>query len=172
MLYWKCFSAANTARLETEAIKAFITWKDFQQLAEDYPHLKGLDLVEQFMNDLNVRCELGEGDLENIPSQGPVLFVANHPIGSLDGLAILRAVATVRPDVKIVANQMLSYLEPLQNLFIPVDNVGNRTNRQQVVGMQSHLDNQGALVVFLLGKCLDGELKAFAIAIGVRDFYV
>lgn len=144
-------------------LKRLLHEKDFQQLAEDYPHLKGLDLVEQFMNDLNVRCELGEGDLENIPSQGPVLFVANHPIGSLDGLAILRAVATVRPDVKIVANQMLSYLEPLQNLFIPVDNVGNRTNRQQVVDMQSHLDNQGALVVFPAGEVSRWGTK------GIRD---
>ncbi|WP_265694489.1 lysophospholipid acyltransferase family protein [Providencia rustigianii] len=133
-------------------LKRLLHEKDFQQLAKDYPHLKGLDLIEQVFNDLNVRCELADGDLENIPSHGPLILVANHPIGSLDGLAILRAVATVRPDVKIVANQMLSYLEPLQSLFIPVDNVGNRTNRQQVVGMQSHLDNQGALIVFPAGE--------------------
>ncbi len=49
-----------------------------------------------------------EGDLENIPSQGPVVLVANHPIGSLDGLALLRAVASVRPDVRILASQVLS----------------------------------------------------------------
>ena len=75
------------------------------------------------MDYFNLSCELVDGDLENIPSQGPVVLVANHPIGSLDGLVLLRAVAAVRPDVKVVASQLLTYIEPLRNLFVPVDNV-------------------------------------------------
>ncbi|TOM60055.1 GNAT family N-acetyltransferase, partial [Vibrio parahaemolyticus] len=106
--------------------------KEFNQFALNYPHLKGFDLIEQVMEYFDIRSEFAERDLENIPTQGPVVLVANHPIGSLDGLAILRAVATVRPDVKIVANQFLSYIEPLSSLFIPVDNIKSRTSRQQV----------------------------------------
>ncbi len=55
-----------------------------------------------------------------------MVLVANHPIGSLDGLVLLRAVAAVRPDVKVVASQLLTYIEPLRSLFVPVDNVAIR----------------------------------------------
>ncbi len=64
-------------------------------------------------------------------------------------------VAAVRPDVKIVANQFLNYIEPLKSLFISVDNMNNRTSRQQVEAMQQHLDKQGALIVF------PGEVSRF-----------
>lgn len=144
-------------------LKSLLFEKEFNQFAQNYPHLKGLDLIEQVIEHFNIFCELIDGDLENIPAEGPVVLVANHPIGSLDGLALLRTVAAVRPDVKIVANQFLNYIEPLKSLFIAVDNISNRTNRQQVEEMQQHLANRGALIVFPAGEVSRLSTK------GVRD---
>ncbi|MEY0979119.1 lysophospholipid acyltransferase family protein [Providencia alcalifaciens] len=144
-------------------LKRLLFEKEFNQFALNYPHLKGFDLIEQVMEYFDIRSEFAERDLENIPTQGPVVLVANHPIGSLDGLAILRAVATVRPDVKIVAYQFLSYIEPLSSLFIPVDNIKSRTSRQQVSNMQQHLNNQGALIIFPAGEVSRVSRK------GIRD---
>lgn len=144
-------------------LKHLLFEKEFSQFAQEHPHLKGLDLIEQIIEHFHLCCELTEGDLENIPAEGPIVLVANHPIGSLDGLALLRTVAAVRPDVKIVANQLLNYIEPLKSLFIAVDNMNNRTNRQQVEAMQQHLDNRGALIVFPAGEVSRLSSK------GIRD---
>ncbi len=57
---------------------------------------------------------MSEAQLEHIPASGRVIIVANHPIGSLDGLALLRLLGRIRPDVKIVANQLLAQLTPLR----------------------------------------------------------
>ncbi|VEI70633.1 2-acyl-glycerophospho-ethanolamine acyltransferase [Serratia fonticola] len=144
-------------------LRTLLREKEFRQFAAEYPHLKGLDLIEQVVDYFHLSCELVDGDLENIPSQGPVVLVANHPIGSLDGLVLLRTVAAVRPDVKVVANQLLSCIEPLRNLFVPVDNLGNRTNRQQIAAMQAQLDNQGVLILFPAGEVSRMSPK------GIRD---
>ena len=92
-----------------------------------------------------------------------MVLVANHPIGSLDGPVLLRAVAAVRPDVKVVASQLLTYIEPLRNLFVPVDNVAYKTSRKQIEGMQQQLDNQGALILFPAGEVSRMSPK------GIRD---
>ncbi len=109
------------------------------------------------------RCELSERDLEQIPSHGPVVIVANHPLGTIDGMALLHAISQVRRDVKIVANRLIMLLEPLNSLMLPVDNIGNRTNRQQLQHMQQHLSNQGVLIIFPAG-----EVSRLTSA-GVRD---
>ncbi|XBS69645.1 GNAT family N-acyltransferase [Acerihabitans sp. KWT182] len=135
----------------------------FQQLAKDYRHLKGMDMVEQLLEHFNLRCELSQRDLEQIPSYGPVVLVANHPLGILDGLALLHAVASVRADVKVVANRVLSCVGALGSLMIPVDNMGNRTSRRQVDLMHQHLEKQGVLILFPAG-----EVSRFG-AKGIRD---
>ena len=76
-------------------LRTLLFEREMQQFSERYPHLKDLDLVEQILDYFNFNYEMVEGDLENIPSQGSVVLVANHPIGSLDGLTLLRAVASV-----------------------------------------------------------------------------
>ena len=63
-----------------------------QDFAARHPHLKGVDMVEQILDHLNVRCELADRDREQIPPRGPAIIVANHPLGALDGLALLLAV--------------------------------------------------------------------------------
>ncbi|WP_410016256.1 lysophospholipid acyltransferase family protein [Sodalis sp. C49] len=142
----------KTAPWQLRLLKWLFREKEFHQLADNYRHLKGLDMVEQILEFLNIQCELTERDLEQIPSYGPVVVVANHPIGTIDGLVLLRAVASVRSDVKVVANRLLSRVESLSSLMIPVDNMGNRTRRTQVALMQEHLDNQGVLIVFPAGE--------------------
>ncbi|EKT60314.1 lysophospholipid acyltransferase family protein [Providencia sneebia] len=144
-------------------LSSILLEKEFQKFAEIYPNLKGLQFVDQVVEYFNVSCEIVDGGLENIPSQGPVVLVANHPIGSLDGLAVLRAIAKVRPDIKIVANQLLSHIEPLNDLFTPVDNMANRTSRKQIEGMQKHLNKQGALILFPAGEVSRLSTK------GIRD---
>ena len=58
------------------------------------------------------------------------------------------AVSRVRRDVKVVTNRMLTHLEPLSSLFIPVDNMGGRTAKSSLVQMEQHLQNAGVLIFF------------------------
>ncbi|MCB1616672.1 MAG: lysophospholipid acyltransferase family protein, partial [Pseudomonadales bacterium] len=87
-----------------------------------------------------------------IPISGKVVIVANHPIGSLDGLALLKLVGEVRKDVKVVANEVLSALSPLDDLLLPVDNLGNATVRQNLKAIHGHLHNEGAVIIFPAGE--------------------
>ncbi|WP_116472910.1 lysophospholipid acyltransferase family protein [Zobellella maritima] len=124
----------------------------FGQFAEQYPHLRGLDFVEQVLEYFRFHIQLREDELEHIPSQGPVVIIANHPIGSLDGLALLRLVSRVRPDVKIVANQLLAKLAPLSSLLLPVDNLGGRTGRAQLHAVNQHLKQGKVVIIFPAGS--------------------
>jgi len=153
----------KTPSWQLNLLKQLFREKEFQQLAETNRHLKGVDMVEQILDYFHIRCELSARCLEQIPSYGPVVIVANHPIGTIEGLALLSAVASVRSDAKVVANRLLSQVESLNSLMIPVDNMSNRTGRAQVMMMQEHLENQGVLIVFPAGEVSRVTSK------GVRD---
>jgi len=149
--------------LET-MLKILLHEKEFIEFDKKYPYLRGIPSVEQILAYFQLRCETDTAELENIPAEGPVVFAANHPIGSLDGLALLKTIAFVRPDVKIVANRLLSSLKPLQDLFVSVDNMGEgRANRRQIEAIQAHLKQGGALIVFPAS-----EVSRLSFA-GVRD---
>ena len=106
----------------------------FQRFATSHPHLRGLDFVEQALTELDFDYRVSEAQLEHIPASR-VIIVANHPIGSLDGLALLRLLYRILPDVKIVANQLLAQLTPLRPLLLPVDNLGGKTDRRAILAM-------------------------------------
>ena len=108
--------------------------------------------VEQALGALDFDYRVSEAELENIPASGRVIIVANHPIGSLDGLALLRLLGRIRPDVKIVANQLLAQIAPLRPLLLPVDNLGGKTDRRAILAMGEHLAQEGALIIFPAGE--------------------
>ncbi|RMX04094.1 GNAT family N-acetyltransferase [Corticibacter populi] len=125
---------------------------EFQSFAQRYPNLKGFDFVEQVLEHFGFGITVSDRERERIPAWGKVVIIANHPIGSLDGLALLKMVGQVRRDVKVVANDMLSYLEPLHSLLLPVDNMGNATRRDNIRAIEQHLQAEGALIIFPAGE--------------------
>ncbi|MDP2716364.1 lysophospholipid acyltransferase family protein [Rheinheimera sp.] len=134
------------------ALRRLLHEQDFIDFAARYPHLQGLEFVEQVLDYFNFRYSVRDNEVERIPASGRVVIIANHPIGSLDGLALLKLVSDIRPDVKVVANQLLMALEPLHNLLLPVNNMYGGTERRALDNIQQHLASEGALILFPSGE--------------------
>jgi putative hemolysin len=64
------------------------------------------------------------GALHRVPREGPVLVVANHPFGAIEGILLARLLRQVRSDVRIAVNELLQRIPELGELFIPVDAFG------------------------------------------------
>ena len=61
-----------------------------------------------------------EQNVQEIPSQGPVLIIANHPLGGLEGIALAYEILKVRPDLRVLTNELLRLIPELPN-FLGVD---------------------------------------------------
>lgn len=124
----------------------------FQQFEKDYPHLQGFEFVEQTLLYFDFTLRLRDKERARIPASGRVAIIANHPIGSLDGLALLNLVHQVRPDVKVVANNLLTEVKPLHSALLPVNAFSGATARSNLKSIRAHLEADGALIIFPAGE--------------------
>lgn len=124
---------------------------EFKAFGKKHGHLQGFDFIDQALGYFNFSYSLRENERERIPSSGRVVIVANHPIGSLDGLSLLQLVRSVRPDVKIVANKVLLKVTQISSLLLPVDNMGGNTAKENIQNIRDYLNDDGAIIIFPAG---------------------
>lgn len=86
----------------------------------------GPEFVNAVIDDFNLKIELIGG--ENIPKEGGVIIASNHPLGALDGVALMHAVAKVRPDIRFLVNDVLMQFKNFQPYFIPVNKFGKNSS--------------------------------------------
>ena len=136
----------------TQLLRLLFNERQFKYFESQYPHLKGFEFAEQVLEFFDFSFTVRETEREKIPRQGRVVIVANHPIGSLDGLALLKLMREVRPDVRVVANDLLMAIKPLQSVLLPVDNMNGKTARDSLHAITDHLQKEGALIIFPAGE--------------------
>ncbi len=119
---------------------------------EENHHCQGFEFIDRVLDYFNFTYNLSNKDLLNIPSSGRVLIIANHPLGALDGLALLKMVGEIRRDVRIVANDMLASFSQLSPLLLPVDNLNKATRKQDIANINQALLNEEAVIVFPAGE--------------------
>src|SRR6185295_12716515 len=73
---------------------------------------------------LNVNVVICDAELAHLPQSGPLIVVANHPHGALDGLVLATALERLRSDVRLLANVMLQRLPEMRDLCFFVDPFG------------------------------------------------
>jgi len=102
---------------------------------------------------LNIEVEITEELKEAIAEPGPVVVVANHPLGGMDSMALMGMMAEVRQENwKMVANRLLRSIEALKERTVFVLPNSSKANKAQnfkaLKEMQSCLKEEGALVMY------------------------
>lgn len=115
-------------------------------------HLKGFDFVDAVLDYFDFDYTVSSNDLQNIPTTGKVVIIANHPLGGLDALCLLKLVGSVRKDVKILVNDFLVGFESLNSLVISIDNFKERQTKESIKKVYEALNNEEAVIIFPAGE--------------------
>lgn len=133
-------------------LKHLVREQEVNDFLEDNKDIQGIEFIDRVLDYFDFSYSLSNKDRMNIPSSGRVLIVANHPLGALDGLALLKMISEVRKDVKIIANDMLANFPQLQSLLLPVDNLNRSTRKKDIANITNALHNEEAVIVFPAGE--------------------
>lgn len=130
--------------------------------------IAGEAFLAWLLDHLDVELSVGPAELARIPRSGPVVVVANHPFGGIEGIALARALKLVRPDVKLFANFLLHRIPELRELFLFVDPFARKgTARANTTALKSALQwlsSGGLLGVFPAGEVASFNLKMLRVA--------
>ena len=145
-------------------LKKLLHQEEINRFIATHRHLEGLEFNDAVLEHFNFSFQVSSKDRARIPDQRRVLIVANHPLGSLDGLALLKLVSEIRTDVKIIATTLLNCIDPLQSLFLSVDNLSQSTTHRDSMGqIIEALESEQAVILFPTG-----EVSRIS-PLGVRD---
>ncbi|MEI6764786.1 MAG: 1-acyl-sn-glycerol-3-phosphate acyltransferase [Bacteroidota bacterium] len=91
----------------------------------------GLDFVEAIVQEFTKEVKvIGR---ENIPAEGRGIIVSNHPLGGLDGIALLHEAGKVRKEIVFPVNDILMNLKNLAPLFIPINKHGSNSENIRII---------------------------------------
>lgn len=120
----------------------------------------GADASEPFpdraLRLLGVTIDVSADDLARVPATGPVVVVANHPFGMVEGLVLAAAMGRIRPDVRTMVNHLLAAVPGARERMIMVDPFGRPDSpRRNVAGLRAAVEwlrGGGVLVLFPAGE--------------------
>jgi putative hemolysin len=109
----------------------------------------GVPFFSRALRELRIAVEVDAPGGHRIPEKGPVVVVANHPFGAVDGLALLDVLTRARPDVRVLANHLLAAIPDLREHVLTVDAFGGAgAKRRNVAALRE------ALARLRAGACL------------------
>ncbi len=105
---------------------------------------------------LKIDLQTPKSQIANIPKEGPVVIVANHPHGLVDGMILAELVGQVRQDFKILTRSLLTNVPIIQYHMLPVafphEPNALRMNIEMRKLAMDHLNDNGVIILFPAGQ--------------------
>lgn len=99
--------------------------------------------------------------VEEIDTNKRYIFASNHPLGCLDGLVIVETTSQLGSESKIIVNDILMNIEPLQPIFIPINKYGKQSQKNSI-SINDSFEAGDNVIFFPAGFCsrkIKGEIK-------------
>jgi putative hemolysin len=115
-----------------------------------------LFLINSLLNELDLKYELPEEDLKNIPAEGAFITVSNHPYRGIDSMILYRIISQKRKDFRIMASYLLHQITSLREIVIPVNTFETAASiKSSFAGIKEgiiHLKDGHPLAIFPVGE--------------------
>lgn len=139
-------------------IERIVHQKEINEIIPLIDNKYGLDYVQAIIDYFKLEIEVvGE---EFIPTEGRNIFVANHPLGGLDGIVFAHVVGQKNPNIQFLVNDILMTLKNLDPIFIPVNKHG-RQSMEYVRRIEETYQSDQQILNFPAGLCsrkIKGEI--------------
>ncbi len=103
-------------------LKRIVHQDELNEFLKQSGHLKDAELIYAGLQYFKIKYTISGS--ENIPQQGRHIFVSNHPLGGLDGLVFIYELSKYFKDIKFPVNDLLTNIENLNGIFLPVNKHG------------------------------------------------
>lgn len=142
--------AKKLPRFVVNILRRIVHENDVNEILTIANGATGIDFVNIGVQCLELKRKVV--GLENIPSNGRFIFVANHPLGGLESLVMMQTIDEKFSDFMFVVNDLLMAMEPLRPLFIPINKVGkqSRNNAEQLNALYA---SEKQVLYFPAGLC-------------------
>ena len=129
-------------------LQSIIKEKEINIILQKLEGKKDLNFVKGGIKELGVKSDnIG---FENLPKKKRVIVVANHPLGGLDGVAMINELGKYRTDIKFLVNDILTHLKPLKEYFIPINKHG-LNSRENIIRLEELFQSNQCIVIFPAG---------------------
>ncbi len=108
--------------------------------------------IEKVLDYFDFSYKISHNQIENIPTHGKVIVIANHPLGALDALSLIDLIKQIRSDIKIVANSILSNIEQLKPILINIDTFEGTIPKESIQKIYDALDSEEIVIIFPAGE--------------------
>lgn len=125
---------------------------EINDFLEKNSHLGSFEFADSILEYFNFNYGVKDTDLENIPSSGRVVIIANHPLGGLDAISLIKLIGSVRKDIKIIANDFLGAIDALNDIMIKINNFNNIQTKESISKIYEALNNEEAVIIFPSGE--------------------
>ncbi|UXX83933.1 lysophospholipid acyltransferase family protein [Roseovarius pelagicus] len=112
----------------------------------------GRDFWQVMVERYGLSLDVVGGSLTHIPRDGPLILIANHPYGILDGLMMGHILRQMRGDFRILANSVFCHAEDIRRVILPISFDAtkeavqmNLATRKEALG---YLGQGGAIGIF------------------------
>jgi putative hemolysin len=105
----------------SDTLLQILKYPQLNRLYSESKDKNPLDLINSLIDLLDLKIDIPEADLTNIPAEGPFITVSNHPFRGIDSMLLYKLICSRRADFKIMGNYKLHEIEPLRNIIVPVN---------------------------------------------------
>lgn len=130
-------------------LKKVIHQDDLNDIVRENGHLYGLDFLDACLKGFGVNI-IYKG-LENVSAEGRWIVASNHPLGGLDGMALMWVIGKIRKDIVFPVNDLLMNISNLKELFIPINKHGSNAGNIRII--EDTFASDKAMLYFPAGLC-------------------
>ncbi|MCM1369228.1 MAG: 1-acyl-sn-glycerol-3-phosphate acyltransferase [Candidatus Amulumruptor caecigallinarius] len=114
-----------------------------------YPAV-GKEFSRRVYNHLNLKLEAG--GLDKLAGDSRYIFASNHPLGGLDGIGLIKLLGGKYGDegIRFIVNDMLMNVEPLRNVFLPVNKYGSQRHEAAALINEAY-ESDRHIIIFPAG---------------------